>query len=224
MSRQRPAPEGIVFDMDGVLLDSERAWAAREVEFAEKIAPDWWARRHGELIGLRLGDLYQLFVDRYGATLAWEEFKAHYDRVGAVVYREEAEPFAGVGEVLAAAGARGLALGLASSSPRAWIDTALDRFGWRAHFDATVSGEEVPRGKPAPDVYREATRRLNIAPWRAWAVEDADVGLQAARKAGLWTVGFRHGSNPAQRFSEADDVVEAMPEVLTLLEDASAST
>ncbi len=223
MARQRPVPQAIVFDLDGVLLDSERVWAAREAEFAGKIAPGWSAGHHEELIGLRLRDLYRLLVDRYGATLPWEEFHAHYQELGAVIYREEAEPFEGVGEVLAALRARDLVLGLASSSPRAWIDTALDRFGWRVHFNTTVAGDEVPRGKPAPDVYREATRRLKIAPWRAWAVEDADVGLQAARKAGLWTVGFRNGSNHTQRFSEADEVVEAMSDVLTLLGEAPAS-
>jgi len=220
MARLRPAPEAIVFDMDGVLLDSERAWAEREAAFVSRIAPGWSPERQGELIGLRLRDLYRLLAERYGATLPWDDFKAHYERVGAAVYREEARPFAGVGDVLDAVRRRGLALALASSSPRAWIETALHRFDWGDRFDATVSGEEVPRGKPAPDVYREATRRLRVAPWRAWAVEDADVGLQAARKAGLWAVGFRNGANAAQRFAEADDVIEAIPALSALLQPA----
>jgi HAD superfamily hydrolase (TIGR01509 family) len=103
-------------------------------------------------------------------------------------------------------------LGLASSSNRELIDVALELSGLDRHFAATVSSEEVPRGKPSPDVYVEAARRVGVAPSRAAAIEDSRSGILAARAAGMRVVAIpnRHYPPPDDVLAEADVVLESL--------------
>jgi HAD superfamily hydrolase (TIGR01509 family) len=106
-------------------------------------------------------------------------------------------------------------LAVASSSNRPIIDAVLEIAGLAQYFDATVSSEEVPRGKPAPDVYLEAARRLGIAPERCAAVEDSHGGIRAAKAAGMFTIAFPNPTYPPdeESLAQADVVIRSLDEL-----------
>jgi len=209
-----PAPAAVVFDMDGVLVDSERAWRQTEDEYLERIAPEYSKAHQGEVIGIRLEDLHRLMQAKFGAVVSWEAFAQRYHELGQQIYLQEASLIPGVKQTLEILKRRAIAMGLASSSPHIWIDLALDRFGLRPYFRALLSGEDVAHGKPAPDIYLAAVKALDKRPQTCWAVEDADVGIQSAKAAGLFVVGFRNGHNDEQRLEGADRIIEALSELV----------
>jgi len=111
--------------------------------------------------------------------------------------------------------ADGFRLALASSSNRELIDTVLRRLGLTSQFEATVSSEEVARGKPAPDVYLEAARRLGVDPARCAAVEDSASGIRSAHAAGMWVIAYpnRHYPPADDALALADGTVTSVAEV-----------
>lgn len=209
-----PAPAAVVFDMDGVLVDSERAWRQTEDEYLERIAPKYSKAHQNEVIGIRLKDLHRLMQVKFGAAVSWAAFQSRYGELGHEIYSRKAALIPGVEQALEVLARRGIAMGLASSSPHEWIDLALDRFGLRPFFGAILSGDDVPHGKPAPDIYLAAVNALGKRTQDCWAVEDADVGIRSAKAAGLVAIGFRNGHNDEQRFEKADRVIHALSELL----------
>ena len=203
--------------MDGVLIDSEQAWRQTEDAYLERIAPEYSKAHQGDVIGIRLKDLHHLMQTKFGAVVSWEAFQQRYHELGHHIYVQKAALIPGVIQTLEALRQRGIAMGLASSSPHAWIDLALDRFGLRPYLRAILSGEDVAHGKPAPDIYLAAVAALGKRPQDCWAVEDADVGIQSAKAAALFAIGFRNGHNDEQRLEGADRIIEAMSELVTSL-------
>jgi HAD superfamily hydrolase (TIGR01509 family) len=131
------------------------------------------------------------------------------------VLRERVVPMRGVPEVPRALAARGLRLAVASSSGPAVIETTLTALGVRPLFEAIVSGVEVARGKPAPDVFVEAARRLGVAPEACLVVEDSERGVRAARAAGMRCVAVPCGETRHHDFSAATLVLPALPALLS---------
>lgn len=203
--------------MDGVLVDSERAWRQTEDEYLERIAPKYSKAHQGDVIGIRLEDLHRLMQTKFGAVVSWEAFARRYHELGHQIYLQEASLIPGVKRTLETLRRRGVAMGLASSSPHEWINLVLGRFGLRPYFRAVLSGEDVAHGKPAPDIYLAAVAALGKRTQECWAVEDADVGIQSAKAAGLFAIGFRNGHNDEQRFEGADRIIEAVSELVPAL-------
>lgn len=172
----------VVFDLDGVLIDSEPIWRgvidARLARHGHGY-DETVAARH---FGLRLRDVVAVLLDGHGIEADPAAFgDALIDDLLAA-FERGLTPMPGAPEALALARAHG-AVGLASSSPRRVIDWAVARFGWE--FDAVCSGDDVAHGKPAPDIYRLAARRLGVDPGACVAVEDSPHGIAAARAAGM---------------------------------------
>jgi len=108
---------------------------------------------------------------------------------------------------------RGIPAGLASSSPGSWVEMAVERFNLSQYFRCVVSADDVGgRGKPSPDVYLEAVRRLGLSSDSCIAIEDSVNGMSAALSAGLYTIGFRNGHNTDADLSDADMIIEGFTE------------
>lgn len=192
-----------MLDMDGVVVDSERHWVAREeAEILPRAVGH--AVDAGEITGMNVRDAYDYLDDVYGTAVGKAEFVAMYDEVAATIYRQEADCLAALPGTLADLPA-GTATAVVSSSPHRWIDMVLDRFD--LSVDAVVSAEDVAAGKPAPDVYERAAERLGVAPRSAVAVEDSAHGLAAATAAGAYTVGLLAAHTDRAALADADEVV-----------------
>jgi HAD superfamily hydrolase (TIGR01509 family) len=174
----------VVFDLDGVLIDSEPVWETVRREFVLARGGRWPADAQTRMMGMSTREWSTYLSRELGVGLPPEEVAA---AVIARIRKQYEERLPLIDGAVEAVG--GLAavwpLGLASSSPRELIEVVLDRAPLRAFFQAVLSTEEVARGKPAPDVYLEVTRRLAAEPARSVAVEDSTNGIRSAAAAGL---------------------------------------
>ena len=199
----------VIFDMDGVIVDSELHWKAVEAEFLQGLVGRWSDEDQRGIIGMSLYDIHARLVDNYGLSQSREEFVHFYKDLSKVIYGERASLIPGFSETIQALVQRGTPIGLASSSPHSWIGMVLDRFALRSHFKVVVSSDDVDgRGKPAPDIYLFAADAIGFDPTRCLAIEDSSKGIKSAKAAGMRCFGLRNGHNDDQDLSESDAVLE----------------
>jgi HAD superfamily hydrolase (TIGR01509 family) len=213
----------VIFDLDGVLVDSEGVWNAARAEVTRQHGGIWQADAQRAMMGMSSTEWSAYMHDQLGVKLTAEEISEIVAGELADRYREHLPLLPGAAEVV-----RGLAarwpLALASSANRSIIDLVLKLAGLRECFAATVSSEEVSRGKPAPDVYLEAARRLEVRPDRCVAVEDSSNGLRSAAAAGMSVIAVPNKEFPPSQdaIALADDVVQSLAELTPERVDRSA--
>jgi HAD superfamily hydrolase (TIGR01509 family) len=206
--------EAVVFDLDGVLLDSEQVWDEAREQLARERGGRWHDRAQRDMMGMSSTEWSRYMSDVIGLPEPPEEINREVVSRLATRYRRHLPAIPGAREAVERLAAR-WPLGLASSSNRELIDLALELLGVKRLFMATVSSEEVARGKPAPDVYLEAARRLGVDPTRTAAVEDSHNGILAAKAAGMRVIAIpnRHFPPDADALREADAVRVSLAEL-----------
>jgi HAD superfamily hydrolase (TIGR01509 family) len=208
----------VIFDMDGVLVDSERQWKLAGEAQLRRLAPRWTEADSEAIVGLGVVELHEYLERRHAPAPPRSEFLALCDGLADEVYGRRVTPAAGLEELLSGLAGRGAKIGLASSSPRPWVDRVLDRFSLRRHFAALASGDETPgRVKPEPDLYLLAAKRLGVEPARCTAVEDSRYGVAAAKAAGMRCLALRGPDNAGQDLSQADAEIPALRGSLDVL-------
>jgi HAD superfamily hydrolase (TIGR01509 family) len=179
-----PGPDAVVFDLDGVLIDSEERWdGARRAVVAER-GGTWRDGATEAMLGMSSREWPLYLRDELGVPLEPEAIDAAVVEKLLAGYRDDLPLLPGGADTVRALAER-WPLGLASSSNAPVIELVLAEAGVAGCFRAWVSSEEVARGKPAPDVYLEAGRRLGVEPARCVAVEDSSNGIRAAAAAGM---------------------------------------
>jgi HAD superfamily hydrolase (TIGR01509 family) len=190
--------EAVVFDLDGVLIDSEGAWSAVRQQFVEQHGGRWHSGAELEMLGMSSPEWSRYMHDRLGVGLAPERISDEVAATLAARYRRRVPLLPGARETVSSLAAR-WPLGLASSANRVLIELVLEQAHLGRYFVETVSSEEVARGKPAPDVYLEAARRLRIRPESCVAVEDSTNGIRAALAAAMPVVAIPNRAFPPDR-------------------------
>jgi len=208
----------VVFDLDGVLVDSEGAWdAARRALVAEE-GGAWPPEASHEMLGMSSPEWSRYVHERLGVALAPEQIAARVVERVRERYRASLPLLPGAVDAVRALAAN-WPLGLASSSNRVVIEDVLALAGLADRFAVTVSSEEVARGKPAPDVYLAALARLGVPPARAVAVEDSTNGLRAAAAASMHLVAV-----PNREFPPSGHALGEAEVVLASLEELTPAT
>lgn len=206
--------EAVIFDLDGILVQTEEVWD----EVREALARERGARYDDEaqraMMGMSSLEWSRFMHDELGIPESPEEISAEVVRRMAARYRERLPVIEGAREAVERMAER-WPLGLASSSNRPLIDAVLELSGLGERFQATVSSEEVARGKPAPDVYVEAARRLGVEPERCAAIEDSHSGIRSAKAAAMLVVAVPNPSFPPgdEALAEADLVLRSLAEL-----------
>ena len=200
--------EAVVFDLDGVIVDSEHVWDAAREALARERSGRWHEGAQQDMMGMSSVEWSRYMHDVIGLKDPPEEISAEVARRLEATYREELPLIDGATEAVARLAER-WPLAVASSSNRPIIDLVLELSGLDQFFRATVSSEEVSRGKPAPDVYLEAARRLGADPERSAAVEDSSSGILSARAAGMRVVAI-----PNMRFPPGEEALAAADVVI----------
>ena len=209
--------DAVVFDLDGVLVDTEQLWDEVREQLVADIGGRWHPGAQVEMMGMSSIEWSRYMRDELGVPLPPEEISDEVVRRLVERLDGGVPRLPGAERVVADLAAR-WPLGLASSANRPVIDVVLERTGLRRYFAATVSSEEVPRGKPAPDVYLEAVRRLDARPEHCVAVEDSTNGIASAHAAGLRVVAV-----PNPHYPPAADVLARADRVLDALADLDAA-
>lgn len=182
-----PVVEAVIFDLDGVLLDSESTWRDVRRRLVRDAGGHWYEGAERDMMGMSSTEWAKLIHDRMGIDLAPDEISSLAVKGMLESYRRRLPLLPGATRAVEQMAAR-WPLGLASSSNRPLIDLVLELAGLRDRFRATVSSEEVAHGKPFPDVYLEASRRLGFDAGLCAAIEDSTNGLRAAKSAGMLVV------------------------------------
>jgi HAD superfamily hydrolase (TIGR01509 family) len=184
-----PSPP-VVFDCDGVLLDSEAAWTRAETRLFARYGKRYGIEEKRLLIGGSLEETagaVERLLDRPGNS---DGLRHELLELAAEEFAGPVEPMPGALRLVGELHDLGRPMAVASNSERRLVDLALEGSGLADAFDAVVAGDEVPNPKPAPDLYLEACRRLGTSPQEAVAVEDSPRGAAAARAAGLYVIGI----------------------------------
>ena len=210
--------QAVVFDLDGVIVDSEHVWDAAREALARERGGRWHEGAQQDMMGMSSVEWSRYMHDVIGLKDPPEEISAEVVRRLEATYREELPLIDGATEAVARLAGR-WPLGLASSSNREIIDLVLGLSELDRFFSATVSSEEVARGKPAPDVYLEAARRLGADPERSAAVEDSRNGILSARAAGMRVVAV-----PNSRFPPGEEALAAADVILPSIHELTPET
>jgi HAD superfamily hydrolase (TIGR01509 family) len=201
----------VVFDLDGVLLDSEQVWNEAKEQVVRERGGRWREEAPRTMMGMSSLEWSRYLHDELGVPMEPEAISDEV--VGRLerIYRDRLPLVDGALEAVKRLRASA-PLGLASSSNREIIDLFLELSGLDDCFAVTVSSEEVERGKPAPDVYLEVLRRMGADPSGSAAVEDSENGIRAAKAAGMRVVAVPNPHYPPEpeALAEADDVVGSL--------------
>ncbi|MGC4877636.1 HAD family hydrolase [Micromonospora sp. DT43] len=190
--------DAVVFDLDGVIVDSEPVWEEVRRAYVATHGGAWQPDTQRRLMGMSTGEWARYLSGELGVRRSAEQVADEVVREMARRYKEHVPLIDGADDVVRRLAAR-WSLGLASSSPTRLIAAALEATGLTGAFAATLSTEETERGKPAPDVYLTVARRLGVDATRCVAVEDSSNGVRSAAAAGMRVVAVPHLSYPLDR-------------------------
>ena len=207
----------VVFDLDSVILDSEHVWDEVREELARERGARWSDRAQRDMMGMSSPEWSRYMHDVVGVPDPPDAINREVVRRMLERYTERLPLIDGAVQAVRRLAER-RSVGLASSSNREIIERVLEVAGIAPLFRATVSSEEVARGKPAPDVYLEAARRLEVDPARCAAVEDSSNGIRSARAAGMRVVAI-----PNPRYPPDPDAVEGADIVLGSIAELTPS-
>jgi HAD superfamily hydrolase (TIGR01509 family) len=206
--------EAVVFDLDGVLLQSEEVWDSVRERYVRERGGRYDDEVQRAMMGMSAPEWSTYLHDVAGVPEDPDTINRDVVARMLAAYRRDLPLLPGAGEAVRRAAAA-FPLALASSSNRRVFEAVLELAGLTECFRATVSSEEVAAGKPAPDVYLEAARRLDVAPERCTAVEDSHAGIRSAKAAGMRVVAIPNSSYPPEEAALvlADAVVGSLEEV-----------
>ena len=212
----------VMFDLDGVLIDSEPVWERIRRDFAERRGGAWTGELQRRMMGARTADWSSALSEAVDGAVSPESAAEQVIAELAAAYRSEPPVIPGAAEAV-----RGLAgrfrLGLVSGSPQVLIVLALDLLGLDGSFEVAMSADEVARGKPHPDPYLELARRLGVAPGQCAVVEDSGNGIRSGHAAGARVIAIPRGAHQpdAETLRLADvalkDIRELTPQVVRRL-------
>lgn len=209
----------VIFDMDGVLIDSEPLWKAAEIKVFATIGIDFIKVGGEKTVGLRIDEV----VDYWHALYPWKN-KTQVEVVDEIMLemvngiKANGQPMKGVVELLEFFKSKGMKIGLASSSYQVLIDTSLEKLGIAHFFDATLSAQNCTYGKPHPEVYIEAAKLLNSEPQNCLVIEDSLNGAIAGKAAKMNVVAVPDGTHEiTEQLKVADLRVDSLEELLEVL-------
>jgi HAD superfamily hydrolase (TIGR01509 family) len=204
----------VVFDLDGVIVDSEQVWDEVREDYVRETGGTYTDESARDMMGMSSPEWSRYLAEALRVPGTPEEINAAIVERMLARYGEAPPLLPGAVEAVRRIGAW-VPLAIASSSNRELIDVVLRASGLAADFGVTVSSEEVPRGKPSPDVYLEAARRLGVDPARCGAVEDSHNGIRSAKAAGMVVVAVPNPHYPPddEALGLADVVVPSIDEL-----------
>ena len=200
--------KAIIFDMDGVISDSEPCHVEAEKRLFKPYGIHLTTEYLQKFMGKYVTDLLGSIIHDHNLDVDIQTHLPVHQKNLVQSYRENALPIDGALDLIKTLAKAGIPLGLASSSVHLLIDVVLEKFHIRSYFKAVVSGEDVKRTKPNPDIFLETARRLNVIPKACIVIEDSGAGVCAAKSAGMFCIGYRSANSGHQDFSLADVIID----------------
>ena len=214
MADRTDSDRAVFFDMDGVIVDSERYW---RTEQPEHIFPATLAGEHPDLdetTGMNYREIYDHLDEHYETTISKDEYIDIFDATAREIYSERVSLLDGFQDLVDDLRAAGLPVAIVTSAPPSWHGIVTERF--EITVDETLSAEDIDGdGKPAPDIYEYAAEVVGREPGDCLVIEDSKNGVEAGKNAGMTVIAYRSGPNDDTDLSAADVVVESPEELRT---------
>ncbi|MDP4291783.1 MAG: HAD family phosphatase [Bacteroidota bacterium] len=211
--------KALIFDMDGVLIDSEPLHKQIEQEILKELGVNLPLEEHFKFASMGK-EMWDILEKRFGynrKTTADELHKEKAARYIKALTSKPILPIKGLRELVCSAKEKGIVLAVASSSSVYNINLVLKAIGLERFFSLIVSGEQVPRNKPYPDIYLRTAELLHLSPEECMVVEDSANGVNAAKNAGMYCFGFHNPSSGNQDISPSDRIVNALDEIIEFI-------
>jgi HAD superfamily hydrolase (TIGR01509 family) len=203
-----------IFDMDGVIIDSEPIHFDVDIKTMNYLGTNISKEELEKYVGMTNPEMWSLIKHEYNVLQSVSEIIDYQLTTKINIIKSiYLEPIEGIREILFELKKHNIPIGLASSSPRKFIEEVLSKFNITEYFDCIVSGEEVNKGKPAPDVYLEAANILGVDPKYCYVLEDSKNGVAAAKAAGMKCIGFINQNSGNQDLSKADYIINWIKEI-----------
>lgn len=198
----------IIFDMDGVIVDSELYWKTADIDLISSIIPEWNKDYENKIVGLSLPDLYNFLKINFNTSMTEKEFRKFYEYAATEIYSMKTALLPNFTAFIKNLREEKFKTAIASSSPVRWINIVLNRFDLSRFFDKTFSAEEIIcKGKPHPDIYLHTAKHLGKKPEQCIVIEDSMNGVTSAKTAGMKCIAIRNGFNDEQDLSKADLII-----------------
>ena len=215
----RPTVRGVVFDLDGLMFNTERVFHLTGVEMLRRRGKPAPPEVFRGMVGRRAAEAWPVMIDMMGLSDTVEELQAEAREVFPPLMEEHLEPMPGLMPLLDAITSAGLPRAVATSSGRPYALDLLGRYGLAGGFAAVLGAEDVERGKPHPEPYERACAAIGVAPGEALVLEDSEAGVASAKAAGAFAVAVPHEHSHGQTYDEADLVIDTLadPRLRTVL-------
>lgn len=205
--------KAVIFDMDGVMIDSEPLWEKTERILLAKRNIDYSPEYRDMIVGLNQKDSGKLLKDTFSLPETVDDIISERVEILTAIYEEELELVSALSPLLETLRQRRYMLAVASSSPLRVIKFVLDMFSLHEYFDAVVSGECTENGKPHPDIYLHTAERLGVSPAECVAIEDSINGVRSALAAGMYCIAIPDKRLSREPFESAHLILESMDEM-----------
>jgi HAD superfamily hydrolase (TIGR01509 family) len=205
-----PAPKAVVFDLDGLMFNTEELYQLVGAELLRRRGYEFTQELLDQMMGRPSSVALQLMIDTHQLKATVQELLNETDEIFPAILRERLAPMPGLVELLAALEARQIPKGIATSSRRSFVDRVLGQFGFQPRFSPILTSEDITHGKPHPEIYLLAARRLGIEPREMLVLEDSQNGCRAALAAGAITVAVPGSHSARHDFTGAAFVADSL--------------
>lgn len=206
--------KAFIFDMDGVIINSEPHHVEVEIATAKRYGATITEEDLAEYTGMVSEDMWGRVKEKHGLSGEIREILEHAHSEKLKRLKEsDLTPIKGIPELMQRLSERNIPMAVASSSPRGYIEAVLQKFNIEDHFTSIISGEEVEQGKPAPDIYLETASVLGVDPAECVVLEDSHNGARAAKAAGMKCIGYAAPDAGDQDLTIADTIVQSIKEI-----------
>lgn len=211
-----PPVRAVVFDMDGLMFNTELVFNATGTELLRRRGKTPHPELFARMMGRRAPDAFAAMIELMELTETFEQLREESEAIFAGLLEDFLAPMPGLFTLLDRIEAAGLPKGVATSSSRRYLEEMLGRFELLHRFDMTLGAEDVTHGKPHPEIYLTAARRLEVDPTEMMVLEDSEAGTRAAAAAGAQVISVPHEHSRAHNFETATAVAQRLDDPVIL--------
>jgi len=206
--------KAVIFDMDGVIIDSEPIHLEVDMQTMQNLGCDISVEELEKYVGTTNEYMLTEIKKNYNISESIEEILSYkLEMTKKKIIQSNLEPIEGIRELLSDLKNKNIPTAIASSSPRDFINVVISKFKLQDYFKYIVSGEDVVSGKPSPDIYIETAEKLALSPKDCTVIEDSRNGVLAAKSAGMKCIGFQNINSGNQDLSKADIIIKSITEI-----------
>lgn len=201
--------KAVIFDLDGVIVESEDAHIEAEKQTFLKYNVLISTEELHRYTGTTAKEMFTQLIAKYKLNTTFEEINNQKEKILFRLLEQDAEPTRGILSFIQELKRRGIRLAVGSSSPRKLVDYVLKKLNITNLFDCIVTAEDVKHSKPSPEIFLQIAEELGLSPSQCLVIEDAKLGVEAAKSAGMKCIGYRNPHSGNQNLSKADTITDA---------------